>query len=160
MFERFTDRTRRVVVLAQDQARELRHGRLLTVHLLLGILAVRDEATISGASGASGSAPPEAAVAAGVDLATIRAGIDEPETQTLEHLPFSAAAKRVLEFALREALQRGHADIDVRHVLLALLRDDTGADAPRLLATHAVDVAHLRTRTEASLNNHPPRPGP
>ncbi len=153
MFERFTDRTRQVVVLAQDQARELGHGRLLTAHLLLGVLELRERAQHSGTT------PPEV-MPVGVDPATIRTSIDEPETTTEEHLPFSAAAKTTLELSLREALQRGHADIDVRHVLLALLSDDSPGDAARLLVTHDIDVRQLRRRTEDSLTSHPPRPGP
>lgn len=64
-----------------------------------------------------------------LDPATVAPSIAEPATSPGEHVPFSAAAKTVLECALREALDRGHADIDVRHVLLALLRSDTGGEA-------------------------------
>lgn len=150
MFERFTDRTRQVIIYAHEQA---------TAHLLIGILAFRDDAVRAG-SASTGPAPPEAVVADGIDPAAIRASIDEPVTVREGHLPFSPAAKKVLEFALREAIQRAHADIDVRHVLLALLREETGADLPRLLVITRIDVAVLRCSTEESLREYPPRPGP
>lgn len=121
MFERFTDRSRRVVVLAQLEAKLLGHGHIGTEHLLLGL--IHDESGI----------PAAGLAAAGVTLDAARVRVAEivgPGDKTPRvHIPFTPRAKRVLELALREALQLGHASIRPEHMLLGLIREHDGVGA-------------------------------
>jgi ATP-dependent Clp protease ATP-binding subunit ClpC len=135
MFERFTDRARRVVVLAQEESRLLHHDHIGTEHLLLGLIHERDGV---------------AAVALetmGVDLATTRAEVEEMVGRGTAapsgHIPFTPPAKKVLELSLREALQLGHNYIGTEHLLLGLLREESGV-AARVLAALGVDVSTTR----------------
>src|SRR5215216_3168181 len=109
MFERFTDRARASVVLAQDQARRLHHDYIGTEHLLLGLLAETDgvAAKVLDAMGVR-----IAAVEA--DLVAI---IGRGEVEPSGHIPFTPRAKKVLELSLREALQLGHRHIGTEHIL-------------------------------------------
>jgi hypothetical protein len=124
VFERFTDRARRVVVLAQEEARLLNHNYIGTEHLLLGLLS---EGEGVGA---------RALVSMGVDLggarfeveAIIGRGTDAPSG----HIPFTPRAKKVLELSLREALQLGHNYIGTEHILLGLIREGSGVAAQAL----------------------------
>ncbi|HET6954675.1 MAG TPA: Clp protease N-terminal domain-containing protein [Acidimicrobiales bacterium] len=142
MFERFTNRARRVVVLSQEEARRLGHGYIGTEHLLLGLLGVDDGV---GA---------RALVASGVDLDGARAQVESivgrGEAPVSGHVPFTPRAKRVLELALREALQLGHNYIGTEHVLLGIVREGEGA-ASRVLAAMGAVPADVDARVRVLL---------
>ena len=118
MFERFTDRARRVIVLAQDEARLLNHNYIGTEHILLGLI---HESEGVGA---------KALEAMGVTLDAVREQvreiIGEGSQAPSGHIPFTPRAKKVLELSLREALQLGHNYIGTEHILLGLLREGEG----------------------------------
>jgi ATP-dependent Clp protease ATP-binding subunit ClpC len=117
VFERFTDRARRVVVLAQEEARVLNHDHIGTEHLLLGLIA-EDEGLAA-----------QELVSAGVDLERARRVVEEfapPGSGTPAHIPFTPGSKRVLEHALREAQKLGHTSIGTEHILLGLLDEPDG----------------------------------
>ncbi|MEV6849940.1 ATP-dependent Clp protease ATP-binding subunit [Actinoplanes sp. NPDC051411] len=130
MFERFTDRARRVVVLAQDEARMLNHNYIGTEHLLLGLLSEGEGAAAQALKGL------------GVSLQDIRRRVDRGEAEPGGHIPFTPRAKKVLELALREALQLGHNYIGTEHILLGLVREGDGV-AARLLGA---DLGQVRQR--------------
>ena len=135
LFERFTDRARGAIVLAQEEARALRHNYIGTEHILLGLS--RDEEGIAGKTlrdaGTTHTALTEAVVE---QVGMGDASSDGP-------VPFTPKSKKVLEFALREALQLGHNYIGTEHLLLGLLRDSDGL-APMILARVKVDPNELR----------------
>ncbi len=115
MFERFTDRARRVVVLAQDEARLLNHHYIGTEHLLLGLVHEGD-----GIAG-------RALQSLGVTLEGVRLKLETRDDRAPGgHIPFTPRAKKVLELALREALQLGHNYIGTEHILLGLIREGEG----------------------------------
>jgi ATP-dependent Clp protease ATP-binding subunit ClpC len=118
VFERFTDRARRVVVLAQEEARLLRHNYIGTEHLLLGLV---HEGEGIGA---------QVLESLGVSLTDARAQVEEiighGSDATSGHIPFTPHAKKVLEFSLREALELGHNYIGTEHILLGLYRGQEG----------------------------------
>jgi hypothetical protein len=142
MFERFTDRARTTVVMAQEEARGLGHNFIGTEHLLLGLLA---EGNGVGAI---------VLRAAGVELeatrATVRAAVGPVAQQSDLHIPFTPLAKKVLENGLRDALQLGHNSIGTEHILLGLAREPEGL-AARLLAEQAPGV-EWRPRVIAHLS--------
>lgn len=121
LFSRFDDRARRVIVLAQEEARLINHNYIGTEHLLLGLLS---EASGVGAQALS---------ALGISLETVRADIEARigtgSSTPTGHIPFTPRAKRVLELSLREALQFGHDYIGTEHLLLALLHEGEGVAA-------------------------------
>jgi hypothetical protein len=135
MFERFTDRARRVVVLAQEEARLLNHGYIGTEHLLLGL--------IHEAEGVAALA----LEALGIRLEAVRAEVVEIIGQGSEppgaHLPFTPRAKKVLEFSLREALELGHSYIGTEHILLGLIREGQGV-AAQVLVKLGADLPRAR----------------
>ncbi|WP_285780655.1 Clp protease N-terminal domain-containing protein, partial [Microtetraspora sp. NBRC 13810] len=118
MFERFTDRARRVVVLAQEEARLLGHDRIGTEHFLLGLV------------GEGEGVAAQAVLGPGVDLAAVRREVEEltgrGRAAPSGHVPFTPRAKKVLELSLREALQLGHNYIGTEHILLGLIREGEG----------------------------------
>ena len=122
MFERFTDKARQAVVLAQEEARRLGHPEVRTEHLLLGLLAVDGE-----------SAANRALTGLGIPLDDLRReveeGIGRGEGAPSGHLPFAPQNKKVLELSLREALQLGHNYIGTEHLLLGLVREADGGAA-------------------------------
>ena len=126
VFEKFTDRARRVVVLAQEEARLLGHNYIGTEHLLLGLLSERDGV---GAKALAGL---------GVELQDLRRDVKEIIGEgggtAVGHIPFTPRAKIVLELSLREALQLGHNYIGTEHVLLGLVREGQGVAAQVLIA--------------------------
>ena len=142
-FNRFSDRARRVVVLAQDEARRLQHDYIGTEHLLLGLLA---EGEGIGARALQG---------AGITLDGARAGIAEivgcGEGTPGRHIPFVPRAKKVLELALRESLRLNHNYIGTEHILLGLLREGEGAGV-RFLIVAGVQPDQLRTSVLALLD--------
>ena len=125
MFERFTDRARRVVVLAQDEAKMLNHNYIGTEHILLGL--------IHEGEGVAAKALEQM----GISLEAVRAQVEEVighgQTQPTGHIPFTPRAKKVLELSLREALQMNHSYIGTEHILLGLIREGEGVAADTLI---------------------------
>jgi ATP-dependent Clp protease ATP-binding subunit ClpC len=125
MFERFTDRARRVVVLAQEEARLLNHNYIGTEHLLLGL--VHEGEGVAA----------QALTQLGVSLEAVRAEVTQIIGQGAQaptgHIPFTPRAKKVLELSLREALELGHNYIGTEHILLGLLREGQGVGAQVLV---------------------------
>lgn len=118
MFERFTDRARKIVVLAQEEARMLEHNYIGSEHVLLGLLHEGE------------GVGPRVLVEMGVELEACRARVLEVIGQgrdsTAGHIPFTPRAKKIMELALREALQLGHSYIGTEHILLGLIREGEG----------------------------------
>ena len=140
MFERFTDRARRVVVLAQEEARMLSHNYIGTEHILLGLIHEGEGVAA------------KALESLGISLEAVRAQVEEIIGQGQQapsgHIPFTPRAKKVLELSLREALQLGHNYIGTEHILLALLEldGDTG-----VLAGLGVDKAATESNIAEAL---------
>jgi ATP-dependent Clp protease ATP-binding subunit ClpA len=135
MFERFTDRARRVVVLAQEEARLLNHNYVGTEHLLLGL--------IHEAEGVAA----KALESLGIRLEVVRAQVEQIVGQGQQaptgHIPFTPRAKKVLELSLREAKQLGHDYIGTEHILLGLLREGEGV-AAHVLVKLGADLSRAR----------------
>jgi len=121
MFERFTDRARRVVVLAQQEARMLSHNYIGTEHLLLGLLA--------DAGGTAARALESLGVTLDAAREQVREIIGEGQQAQQGHIPFTPRAKKVLELSLREALNLGDDHIGTEHLLLGLLAEADGVGA-------------------------------
>ncbi|PWG59808.1 ATP-dependent Clp protease ATP-binding subunit [Bifidobacterium catulorum] len=138
MFERFTDRARRVIVLAQEEARALQHNYIGTEHLLLGLIR-------EGEGNAA-----KALASKGVELDATRKQVEEMigkgNAAPNGHIPFTPHAKQVLELSLREALQLGHSYIGTEHILLGLIREGEGVGT-QVLIKMDVDLGELRTAT-------------
>jgi hypothetical protein len=137
MFERFTDRARRVVVLAQAEARLLNHNYIGTEHLLLGLLSEREGVAC------------EALESLGISLEAVRRDVEEligkGETSPTGHVPFTPRAKKVLEISLREALQLSHNYIGTEHILLGLVREGEGV-AAQVLVKRGAGLSSVRER--------------
>jgi ATP-dependent Clp protease ATP-binding subunit ClpC len=135
VFERFTERARQVVVLAQDEARALGHRYIGTEHLLLGLL--REEEGLAARTLAS----------LNVTIEEVRAQVERivgrGEGDTTGQIPFTPRAKKTLELALREGLALHHNYIGTEHILLGLARLDEGV-AYRILLEHGVDAERIR----------------
>src|ERR671922_2435331 len=135
MFERFTDRARRVVVLAQEEARLLNHNYIGTEHLLLGLIHEGEGLAA------------KALESLGVTLDQVRSQVEDMigvGTATPQgHIPFTPRAKKVLELSLREALQLGHNYIGTEHILLGLLREGEGV-AAQVLVRLGADLSLVR----------------
>ena len=135
MFERFTDRARRVVVLAQDEARSLNHNYIGTEHLLLGLITEGEGVAA------------KALESLDINKDTVRAAvidiIGEGEKPVEGHIPFTPRAKRVFELSLREALQLGHNYIGTEHLLLGLLKEGEGV-ASQVLIKLGADLGKVR----------------
>ncbi|GII65842.1 hypothetical protein Skr01_59270 [Sphaerisporangium krabiense] len=149
MFERFSDSARRVVVLAQEEARRLDHRHIGPEHVLLGLLG--------DAEGLGGTVLRES----GLTLEAARAGVEEfggrGPSAPLGHIPFTADAKKLLELSLREALQAQAGYIGTEHILLALLRDPSGV-AAQVLERHGADAVALRARVGEEQEGRAGRP--
>lgn len=121
MFERFTDRARRCVVLAQEHARQMNHTYIGTEHLLLGLIEEGDGVAARALN------------ACDVALEDVRGYVEKVvgvgASPPTGHIPFTPRAKKVMEFSQREALQLGHNYIGTEHVLLGLLREGGGVGA-------------------------------
>ena len=146
MFERFTDRARRVVVLAQEEARLLNHSYIGTEHLLLGLIA---EGEGVGAV---------ALRQLGVELHATRDAINEmigasTGTSPAGHIPFTPRSKRVLELALREGVQLGHNYIGTEHILLGLIAEGDGV-AAQILIRRGLTLADVRAEVIQILTSH------
>ena len=135
MFERFTERARRVVVLAQEEARMLDHGYIGTEHLLLGLIREGDGVAA------------RALESLGISLEAVREQVEEiigrGQQPPPGHIPFTPRAKKVLELALREAQQLGHDYIGTEHLLLGLIREGSGV-AAQVLVRLGADLNRTR----------------
>jgi ATP-dependent Clp protease ATP-binding subunit ClpC len=135
MFERFTDRARRVVVLAQEEARMLSHNYIGTEHILLGLIHEGEGVAA------------KAMESLGISLEAVRAQVEEIIGQGQQapsgHIPFTPRAKKVLELSLREALQLGHNYIGTEHILLGLIREGEGV-AAQVLVKLGADLNRVR----------------
>ena len=142
VFERFTDRARRVVVLAQEEARLLNHNYIGTEHLLLGL--IHEGEGVAARSLES----------LGISLAVVRGRVEDIIGQGVqapsEHIPFTPRSKKVLELSLREALALGHNYIGTEHILLGLIREGEGVAAQVLVAVGA-SLETVRARVLATL---------
>jgi ATP-dependent Clp protease ATP-binding subunit ClpC len=151
MFERFTDQARRVVVLAQEEARHLNHNYIGTEHLLLGLLHEGEGVAA------------EALKSLGISLEAVRAQVQETVGQGVDaptgHIPFTPRAKKVMELSLREALQLGHNYIGTEHLLLGLIRQPEGVAAQVLAAVDA-DAARVREQVVWLLTGEGEQAGP
>jgi ATP-dependent Clp protease ATP-binding subunit ClpA len=147
MFERFTDRARRVLVLAQEEARRLGHDFIGTEHILLGLIHEED--------GVAARALRDS----GVTLAAARARIKEVLAMhtgaTGASPPFTPRAKKVLELSLREALAHQHSYIGTEHILLGTLREGEGM-ATQVLVELGTDLEGLRQRVEQLMEGGDP----
>ncbi len=146
MFERFTSQSRRVIVLAQEEARILNHNYIGTEHLLLGLLH-------EGRSAAA-----RTLTAAGITLEAARREVEgiigRGEQPPSGHIPFTPRAKKCLELSLREALQLGHGYIGTGHVLLGMLREGAGV-AIQVLGMLGADLGQLRDQVTTELEEYP-----
>jgi ATP-dependent Clp protease ATP-binding subunit ClpA len=135
MFERFTDRARRVVVLAQEESRLLNHNYIGTEHILLGL--------IHEGQGVAA----QALEAMDISLAAVRSQVEEiigrGQDTASGHIPFTPRAKKVLELSLREALALGHNYIGTEHILLGLIREGEGV-AAQVLVKLGADLNRVR----------------
>src|SRR5216683_760436 len=145
MFERFTDRARRVVVLAQDEARMLNHDYIGTEHILLGL--IHEGEGIAA----------KALQALQISLETVRSQVEEVVGKGQEtrsgHIPFTPRAKKVLELSLREALQLGHNYIGTEHILLGLIREGEGV-AAQVLVKLGADLNRVRQQVIQLLHGY------
>ncbi len=135
MFERFTDRARRVVVLAQEEARRLDHDHFGTEHLLLGSISE------GGGVAAKALAALDISLEAARDL--VRETVGPGQHTPSGHIPFTPRAKKVLELSLREALALGHNYIGTEHILLGLVREGEGV-AAQVLVKLGADLGRVR----------------
>ncbi len=146
MFERFTDRARRVVVLAQEEARQLNHNYVGTEHLLLGLIHEDDGVAA------------QALTALGIRLDDARREIDaiigRGTEQPSGHIPFTPRAKKVLELSSREAKLLGHDYVGTEHLLLGLLREGDGV-AVQILVRRGIDLNRVRQQVIQLLPSHP-----
>jgi ATP-dependent Clp protease ATP-binding subunit ClpC len=136
MFERFTDRARRVVVLAQEEARMLNHNYIGTEHILLGL--IHEGEGVAAKALESLGITLEACARSRSRRSSARAR--RPPTG---HIPFTPRAKKVLELSLREALQLGHNYIGTEHILLGLIREGEGV-AAQVLVKLGADLNRVR----------------
>jgi ATP-dependent Clp protease ATP-binding subunit ClpC len=149
MFERFTERARQVVVLAQEEARALKHNYIGTEHLLLGLL--REEEGVAARVFEKLEISVEEVRAAVVRI--VGSGEEVPQGQ----IPFTPRAKKVLELALREALSLGHNYIGTEHILLGLIREEEGV-ATRILLDLDADPEKIRNEVMQQLSGPGRRP--
>jgi|tagenome__1003787_1003787.scaffolds.fasta_scaffold20916639_2 ATP-dependent Clp protease ATP-binding subunit ClpC len=145
MFERFTDRARRVVELAQEEARILNHGYIGTEHILLGLIHE------------GGGVAAKALESLGIRLEAVRQQVEEIIGQGQQapsgHIPFTPRAKKVLELAHREARALGHDYIGTEHILLGLIREGGGV-AAEVLVKLGADLNRVRQQVIQLLHGH------
>jgi ATP-dependent Clp protease ATP-binding subunit ClpC len=145
MFERFTDRARRVVVLAQEEARMLNHNYIGTEHILLGLIHEGEGVAA------------KALESLGISLEGVRQQVEEiigqGQSAPSGHIPFTPRAKKVLELSLREALQLGHNYIGTEHILLGLIREGEGV-AAQVLVKLGADLNRVRQQVIQLLSGY------
>ena len=134
MFERFTDRARRVIVLAEEQARALHHNYIGTEHILLGLI------------GEGEGVAAQALESLGISLDGVRQQVEQiigqGHQEPQEHIPYTPRAKKVLELSLREAKQLRHNYIGTEHLLLGLIREGHGV-AAQVLTELLLSLIHI-----------------
>ena len=135
MFERFSERARRVMVLAQEEARSLQHDYIGTEHVLIAILEEGD--------GVAAKVLANLNISAAATRATVLEIVGRGEKSPSGHIPFTPRSKRVLEYSLREAMQLGHNYIGTEHLLLGIIRDGEGVAAQALVKLGA-DLPKVR----------------
>ncbi len=147
MFERFTDRARRVVVLAQDEARMLNHNYIGTEHILLGLIHEGEGVAA------------KALESLDISLDAVRQQVEEIIGQGQQapsgHIPFTRRAKKVLELSLRESLQLGHNYIGTEHILLGLIREGDGV-AAQVLVRLGADLNRVRQQVIQLISGQQP----
>jgi ATP-dependent Clp protease ATP-binding subunit ClpC len=145
MFERFTDRARRVVVLAQEEARMLNHNYIGTEHLLLGLIHEGEGVAA------------KALESMNISLEAVRSQVEDiigqGQAAPTGHIPFTPRAKKVLELSLREALQLGHNYIGTEHILLGLIREGEGV-AAQVLQKLGADLGRVRQQVIQLLSGY------
>ena len=145
MFERFTDRARRVVVLAQEEAKMLNHNYIGTEHILLGLIHEGEGVAA------------KALESLGISLDAVREQVQDivgqGQQQPTGHIPFTPRAKKVLELSLREALQLGHNYIGTEHILLGLIREGEGV-AAQVLVKLGADLNRVRQQVIQLLSGY------
>src|ERR1700731_4730237 len=145
MFERFTHRARRVVVLAQEEARMLNHNYIGTEHILLGLIHEGEGVAAKSLE------------SLGISLEGVRSQVEEIIGQGQQapsgHIPFTPRAKKVLELSLREALQLGHSYIGTEHMLLGLVREGEGV-AAQVLVSLGADLPRVRQQVIQLLSGY------
>jgi ATP-dependent Clp protease ATP-binding subunit ClpC len=151
MFERFTDRAQRAVVLAQEEARMLNHDHIGSEHLLLGLAHERDGVAA------------RALTSLGITEEAVRQRVEEivgrgKRAPQATHIPFAPPAKKAMELSLREALQLGHNYIGTEHLLLGLIRQGEGP-AAEALARLGAEPAAVRRQVIKLLHREQERPG-
>lgn len=144
MFERFTERARKVVVKAQDEARFLKQNYIGTEHILLGLIDEKEGITTKVFQ--------ELGITINDIRAAIKDVITEGTSESYEHIPFTPRAKKVLELSLREALQMGHNYIGTEHILLGLLREGEGV-AARVLNSLGVTLSSVKIKVKEILGS-------
>src|ERR1700690_917760 len=149
VFERFTDRARRVLVLAQEEARLLNHSFIGTEHILLGLIHEGEGVAA------------KALESLGISLEAVREKVEETigmaGTAPSGSPPFTPRAKKVLELSLREALQLGHSYIGTEHMLLGLVREGEGV-AVQILTSLGTDLGQVRQRVIQLMSGYWPTP--
>jgi ATP-dependent Clp protease ATP-binding subunit ClpA len=145
MFERFTDRARKVVVLAQEEARILKHNYIGTEHILLGLIHEGEGVAA------------KALESLGISLEAVRQQVEQIIGQGQQapsgHIPFTVHAKKVLELSLREAMQLGHDYIGTEHILLGLIREGEGV-AAQVLVRLGADLNRVRQQVIQLLHGY------
>src|SRR6266853_1094530 len=145
MFERFTDRARRVVVLAQEEARMLNHNYIGTEHILLGLIHEGEGVAA------------KALESLGISLDAVRRQVEviigQGQQAPSGHIPFTPRAKKVLKLADREARALGHNYIDTQHILLGLIREGDGV-AAQVLVTLGADLNRVRQQVIQLLHGY------
>src|SRR3954462_12155136 len=148
MFERFTDRARRVVVLAQEEARMLNHNYIGTEHVLLGLIHEGEGVAALALEGLD------------ISLDAVRSQVEElvgqGQAAPTGHIPFTPRAKKVLDLSLREALQLGHNYIGTEHLLLGLVREGEGV-AAQVLQDLGADLNRVRQQVVQLLSEEDPQ---
>jgi ATP-dependent Clp protease ATP-binding subunit ClpC len=152
MFERFTERARRVVVLAQQEARMLNHNYIGTEHILLGLIREGDGVAA------------KALMTMGISLDAVRQAVEDiigrgTQAPSEGHIPFTPRSKKVLELSLREARQLGASYIGTEHILLGLIHEGDGV-AAQVLVSSGVDLNRARQQVIGVLRGRPERQTP
>jgi ATP-dependent Clp protease ATP-binding subunit ClpC len=147
MFERFTDRARRVVVMAQEDARVLNHDLVGTEHILLGLIHE------------GGGVGPRALESLGISLDVVRQEVEEVigrgQHERPGSIPFTPRAKKVLDLSVAEAAQLGHDYVGTEHILLGLIREGNGV-AAQVLVKHGADPNRVRQQVIWLLSSQQP----
>jgi ATP-dependent Clp protease ATP-binding subunit ClpC len=146
MFERFTERARKVIVKAQDEARFLKQNYIGTEHILLGLIDEKE--------GIATRVFYDLNISIDDIRSAVKEVVTEGTSESYEHIPFTPRAKKVLELSLREALQMGHNYIGTEHILLGLLKEGEGV-AARVLNSLGITLDEVKEKVKELLNEQP-----